>query len=103
MLRHGAEGFTSRPKEGVLRNFIALKISSPRLGLNPRTLGPIASTLLHHQNQKGCFKHHIALSRNDAPLNFRIYYITRAQSKKERTYGIVTRIQGIKLPIRGYM
>jgi len=26
-LRHGTDGFTSPPKEGVLRNFFALKIS----------------------------------------------------------------------------
>jgi hypothetical protein len=45
VLRHGADGFTSSPKEGALRIFIALKYRSPRTGLNPRTLGPIASTL----------------------------------------------------------
>jgi hypothetical protein len=36
-LRHGTDGFTSPPKEVVLRIFITLK--------NPRTLGPVASTL----------------------------------------------------------
>ena len=36
-LRHGTDGFTSPPKEGVLRIF------SP--GLNPRTRVPEASTL----------------------------------------------------------
>jgi hypothetical protein len=30
---------TYHPKEGVLRNFIALKNQSPRPGLNPRTYG----------------------------------------------------------------
>jgi hypothetical protein len=39
-LRHGTDGFTSPPKEGVL--FITLK---NRPGSNPRTLGPVASTL----------------------------------------------------------
>jgi hypothetical protein len=43
--RHGASGFTSLPKERVLRIFIALKNPSPRLGLNPRTLGPVVTTL----------------------------------------------------------
>jgi hypothetical protein len=45
VLRHGASGFTSHPKEGVLRIFIALKNPSPRPGLNPRPLGPVASKL----------------------------------------------------------
>jgi hypothetical protein len=46
ILRHGTSGFTSDPKEGVLRIFIALENSSPRSGLNPRPLGPVASTLI---------------------------------------------------------
>jgi hypothetical protein len=41
-LRHGTDGFTSPPKEVVLRIFITL---IPRSGSNPRTLGPVASTL----------------------------------------------------------
>jgi hypothetical protein len=39
ILRHGTSGFTSYPKEGVLRIFIALKIQSPQPGLKPRPLG----------------------------------------------------------------
>jgi hypothetical protein len=39
-LRQGTDGFTSPPKEVVLRIFITLKNQS-----NPRTLGPVASTL----------------------------------------------------------
>jgi hypothetical protein len=46
ILRHGTSGFTSHPKEGVLRIFLALKNPSPRPGLNPRPLGPVASTLI---------------------------------------------------------
>jgi hypothetical protein len=42
ILRHGTSGFTSHPKEGVLRIFIALKNPSPRPGFNPR---PVESTL----------------------------------------------------------
>jgi hypothetical protein len=34
-LRHGTDGFTSPPKEVVLRIFITLKIHRPRPGLNP--------------------------------------------------------------------
>jgi hypothetical protein len=45
ILRHGTPGFTSHPKKGVLLIFIALKNPSLRLGLNPRPLGPVASTL----------------------------------------------------------
>jgi hypothetical protein len=40
-----ASGFTSHPKEGVLRSFTALKNQSSRPRLNPHTLGPKASTL----------------------------------------------------------
>jgi hypothetical protein len=50
ILRHGIsvitsppkEGVLLRPKEGVLRIFIALKNPSPLPGLNPRPLGPVA-------------------------------------------------------------
>jgi hypothetical protein len=45
LLRHWTSGFTSHPMEGVLRNFITLKNPSSRQGLNPRPLGPVASTL----------------------------------------------------------
>jgi hypothetical protein len=45
ILRLETSGCTSYLKEGVLRIFITLKNSLPRLGLNPRPLGPVASTL----------------------------------------------------------
>jgi hypothetical protein len=45
ILRHGTSGFTSHPKEGVLRIFIVLKNPSPWPGLKPRPLGPVASRL----------------------------------------------------------
>jgi hypothetical protein len=44
-LRHGTDGFASSPDEGVATDFITLKIHRPLPGLNPRTLGPVASTL----------------------------------------------------------
>jgi hypothetical protein len=44
-LRHGTDGFTSPPKEGVLRIFFALKIRRLRPDVNPRTCVPKASTL----------------------------------------------------------
>ena len=50
-LRHGTHGFTSLPKEGVLRIFSPLKIRRLRPGLNPRTWVPKASTLpLNHRS-----------------------------------------------------
>jgi hypothetical protein len=45
ILRHGTSGFTSYPKEVVLRIFISLKNPSPRPGLKPRSLGTVASAL----------------------------------------------------------
>jgi len=44
-LRHGTDGFTSPPKEGVLRIFSPLKIRLLRPGLNPRTWVVQGSTL----------------------------------------------------------
>ena len=50
-LRHGTDGFTSPPKEGVLRIFFALKIRRLRPGVKPRTWLPKASTvLLEHRS-----------------------------------------------------
>jgi hypothetical protein len=45
ILWHGTSGFTSHPKERVLRIFIALKNPSPWPGSNPQPLGSEASTL----------------------------------------------------------
>jgi hypothetical protein len=39
ILRHGTDGLTSSPKEGVLRIFIALKNASPSAGYEPANLG----------------------------------------------------------------
>ena len=44
-LRHGTDGFTSPPKEGMLRIFSPLKIRRFRPGFNPRTWVLKASTL----------------------------------------------------------
>jgi hypothetical protein len=38
-LRHGTDGFTSAPKEGMLRIFSPLKIGRLWPGLNPANLG----------------------------------------------------------------
>ena len=51
-IRHGTDGFTSPPKEGVLRIFFALKIRRLRRGLNTRTWVLKASTLpLDHRSR----------------------------------------------------
>jgi hypothetical protein len=51
-VRHGTDGFTSRPKEGVLRIFSPLKIRRLRPCLNPRTWVLKASTLpLDHRSR----------------------------------------------------
>ena len=51
-LRHGTGGFTSPPKEGVLRIFSPWKIQPLRWGLNPRTWVPKASTIpLDHRSR----------------------------------------------------
>jgi hypothetical protein len=50
-LRHGTDGFTAPPKEGVLRIFSPLKIRRLRPGLNLRTWVPKAKTLpLDHRS-----------------------------------------------------
>jgi len=51
-LRHGTDGFTSPPKEGLLRIFSALKIRRLRPGANPRTWVLRANTLsLDHRSR----------------------------------------------------
>ena len=50
-LRHRTDGFSSPPKEGVLRIFFALKIRRLWQGANPRTWVPKASMLpLDHRS-----------------------------------------------------
>jgi hypothetical protein len=50
--RHGTDGFTSSPKDGVLKIFSARKVRRLRPGLNPRTWVPKASTLpLDHRSR----------------------------------------------------
>jgi hypothetical protein len=51
--RHGTDGFTSPPKEGVLRIFSPQK--SDGFGLKPRAWMPKASTLPLDQRSRCCF------------------------------------------------
>jgi hypothetical protein len=60
ILRHGDDGFTSPPKETVLRNFIALKKPIASAGSEPANLSPTASTLT-----------------NIPPMRLKRYYFTR--------------------------
>jgi hypothetical protein len=57
ILLHGTSGFTSHPKEGVLRIFIALKNLSPWPGSNPRPLDPVASTLTTAPSRRQFYAH----------------------------------------------
>ena len=59
-VRHGTDGFTSPPKEGVLRIFSPWKIRHLRPGLNPRTWVPKAKLLWHlvrFSLRDKCFQH----------------------------------------------
>jgi hypothetical protein len=56
ILRRGTSRFTSYPKDGVLRNFIALRSPSPRPSLNSRPFGPLASILTTTPPIRLCLK-----------------------------------------------
>ena len=74
-LRHGADGFTSLSKEGVLRNFFALKSPTASAGFEPANLG----TRGQH-----------ATSRPPKPLNFNVNKIMHIKcdfkSKKHENF-----------------
>jgi len=53
-LRHKTDGFTSPPKEGVLKIFSPIKIRQSQPGLNPRTWVLKASTLPLDQRFSNC-------------------------------------------------
>ena len=66
-LRHGTNGFTSLPKEGVLRIFLPWKIRRLQSGLNPRTWVPKASTLPNLSNFR--------MSWYSTRISCRIFYL----------------------------
>ena len=69
-LRHGTDGFTSPPKEGVLRIFSPIKIRQLRPGLNPRTWVLKASKLpLDHRSRE----QYIYMVKKCSPSNSRLY------------------------------
>jgi hypothetical protein len=68
ILRHGTSGFTSHPKEGVLRIFIAIKNPSPQSGLSLRPLGPVTSTLTATPPRRLIFE--VTYKRSEKPLGF---------------------------------
>jgi hypothetical protein len=51
ILRHGFDGFTAPPKEGVLRILIALKIPSPSAGFEPANLWFNGKNASHYTTQ----------------------------------------------------
>jgi len=68
-LRHGTDGFTSPPKEGVLRIFSPLKIRRLRPGLNPRTWVTKPSMLpLDHRSRLSIPIRFITLLEKHSPL-----------------------------------
>ena len=74
-LRHGTDGFTSPPKEGVLRIFSPWKVQRLRSGLNPRTWVPKASTLtLDHRSRSG---NEYAYKAPHWPLNTEIKVVSQ--------------------------
>jgi hypothetical protein len=63
ILRHGASGFTSQPKEGVLQIFIALKKSIASAGFDPATLGSSGSYTNHYTTEATKIGHGLLLSQ----------------------------------------
>jgi hypothetical protein len=51
VLRHGADGFISPPKEGVLRIFITLKNPSPSAEFKPANLGSNVKHANHYTTE----------------------------------------------------
>jgi hypothetical protein len=51
ILQHGADGFTSPPKEGALRIFIAPKNPSPSAGNKPAYLGSDGKHVSHYTTE----------------------------------------------------
>jgi hypothetical protein len=54
ILRHGVDGFTSPPKEGVLQNFIVFKSSLPSAGSEPAILWSNGRYANHYANEDDC-------------------------------------------------
>ena len=77
-LRHGTDGFTSPPKEGVLRIFSPLKIRRLRPGLNPRTWVSKARTLpLDHRSQSKLYPKNLnCLHVCDKSYHWKFLYIS---------------------------
>ena len=94
-LRHGTDGFTSPPKEGVLRNFSALKIRRLRPGLNPRTWVLKASTLLlDHRSRRFNYQ-----NQNLSLTSFWWYNVLKRTIFLNKAcpalYGITIQLQGL--------
>jgi hypothetical protein len=75
ILWHEADGFTSLPKEVVLRILLPLKIHRPQSGLNPRTVGPMPSTITTWLYQgEGPYHGKSAHNTADKDLNVSSYF-----------------------------
>jgi hypothetical protein len=75
ILRHRANAFTSRLKEGVLRIFIAIINPSPWPNLNQRSLGPVANIPTNTPPRLLLYKLKYEHYRPDMFIYFYIYFI----------------------------
>jgi hypothetical protein len=84
ILRHGADGFTSPPKEGVLRIFIALKNTLPSAYIKPANLGSIGKHASHYTTEDDfgvMIPHHINVQALKIPgIPSRDLHLGRAQA-----------------------
>ena len=96
----GTDGFTSPPKEGVLRIFSPWKIRRLRPGLNPRTWVPKASTLpLDHRSRlhrraNWPWTKKFAIFRNVGNYSSNDKFYVR-EDAKIRHHNILTRTPGL--------
>jgi hypothetical protein len=65
----GVDGFTSPPKEGVPRIFIALKDPLPQAGYEPATLGSSSKHDNHYITEDGCVISYLCLCFRSQTIN----------------------------------
>jgi hypothetical protein len=95
-LRHGTDGFTSPPKEGVLRIFSPLK--SRRPGLNPRTWVPKASTLpLDHRSRSLYIQINQPTYRTDHDQQHCYHHVPNGKPEAA-TAGVELLMLGMRMP-----
>ena len=93
-------GFTSLPKEGVLRIFSPWKIRRLRPGLNPRTWVPKASTLpLDHRSRYSCLTAQHIPGNLSCTSNLLYNCVSGAETEQRRKRcGSVIHMRDFRLP-----